>query len=243
LKPIAIIPARGGSKRIPGKNIRPLNGKPALTYAVENALASKLFSEVYVSTDSLQIQSIANACGANYSPLRPSFLSNDSASTLEVISFEANRLKDLNDAFENICCIYPLTPLLKEENLIESFKIFSEGHWNYLCAILKEDSQKQRHFKLGNDSKISNLSLPQMQVRTQDLDEYFVDAGQFYWGTSKAWIEGIPIFGDRTCGYLMSKLDAVDVDNLEDLHLLEILMQNRNSKSNPLKYVNGKVIL
>jgi N-acylneuraminate cytidylyltransferase len=224
---IAVIPARAGSKRIPNKNIYPLMNKPVIAYAIENALNSGLFSEVFVSTDSQEIASVAQAFGAKIRDLRKPELSDDRATTIEVISdFVASSLKS-QECPDFICCIYPVTPLLSAERLHEGFNLLTQYPSEFIFAALPTDSSPERNFLIETDLKIVFARTGNENTRTQDLQKYFRDAGQFYWGSRESWIKNNSILGAECRAVEFEKYEVIDVDEIEDMTLIETLLKGK----------------
>lgn len=222
---IAVIPARAGSKRIPNKNIYEIMGKPVIAYAISNALNSGLFSQVFVSTDSPEIAKIAQSFGATVGKLREPNLSGDHATTIEVISgFVASDLEaQIYPDF--ICCIYPVTPLLTTDRLQESFNLVREHPSNFVFAATPTDSHPGRNFRIDKNLQAIFEYGNQVDARTQDLGLYFQDAGQFYWGATKTWVESESILGRNCRAVKLKKYEVVDVDEIEDMKLVEMLLK------------------
>ena len=222
---IAVIPARGGSKRIPRKNIKLFHGLPVIAYAINAARESELFDEIIVSTDDEEIAAVANSFGATIPWLRAKKLSDDYATTVSVMQDAVKRLELSQFNLENICCIYPATPFLKPAFLSEGLKILREGDWSYVFSGLKSSIPLQRIFSLGNSKKVEML-FPEYEVtRTQDLENYYSDAGQFYWGRKSAWDSGLPIFSSRSTILEIPSESAIDIDTPEDWHRAELLFE------------------
>jgi len=220
---IAVIPARGGSKRIPRKNIKLFHGLPVIAYAIKAAKESDVFDEVFVSTDDEEIAEIAISFGATIPWMRPKALSDDYATTISVMQHAAKKLKtDLVDT-KNICCIYPATPLLKPRFLSEGLKVLEEGDWSYAFSGIKSSTHPQRFFSLGSSNGVEMLFPEYETTRSQELADFFYDAGQFYWGTKSAWESGLPIFSSKSTIVEMPSGSAVDIDTLEDWHYAEAL--------------------
>jgi N-acylneuraminate cytidylyltransferase len=223
---IAVIPARGGSKRIPRKNIKEFNGKPAISYAIKAALESQVFSEVIVSTDDEEIAEYSRSQGAKIPWLRSEQLSNDFATTSQVMQDAVQNLE--SDNFDNVCCIYPVTPLLRPKYISEGLRVLNDGNWDYVFSAIKNDSNPQRFFTLNSSNSVSML-FPEFELtRTQDLQQTFCDAGQFYWGKKSAWLDKRPIFDSLSTIIEMSKEDAVDIDTFSHWKLAEYLYSARS---------------
>ena len=222
---IAVIPARAGSKRIPDKNIFPILNKPAISYAIQTALKSELFSDVFVSTDSPAIASVAQSFGATVRNLRDPELSNDHATTIEVISgFVESNLQPLEYP-DFVCCIYPVTPLLTVGRLYEGFNLVLQHPSEFIFAALPTNSSPERNFRIDSDFKAILEQASNADTRTQDLHQYFQDAGQFYWGSTESWIKRKSILGTECRAVKLNKHEVIDVDDIEDMNLLATLMR------------------
>jgi pseudaminic acid cytidylyltransferase len=218
---IAVIPARGGSKRIPRKNIRPFLGKAIISYAIENAISSQLFSEVVVTTDDDEIAKLSESLGAKCYWIRSQELSNDFAPTIDVIQDAAQKLWEKE--FDYLCCIYPATPLLNTEHLISGLKLIETGLWDYVLSAIKLESNLQRSFTQGLDGELRQLFPNNELVRTQDLLPVFSDAGQFYWGKRISWEKRKPIFSSKTTLVPFQHDEVIDIDDLAHWDLAEQL--------------------
>ncbi len=223
---IAIIPARGGSKRIPRKNIKLFQGIPVIAYAIKTAQDSRVFSEIYVSTDDEEIASIAKSFGAQVPRLRTKELSNDFATTLSVIKDEVIKLKLEVGNIQNVCCIYPATPLLESKLLRKGLEILESGDWNYVFPGVQVGAPLERVFTLGTSSEVKMITPEHINTRTQDLPRAFYDAGQFYWGKASAWESGLPIFSSSSTILEMPRDSLVDIDTIEDWHYAERLFES-----------------
>jgi pseudaminic acid cytidylyltransferase len=220
---IAIIPARGGSKRVPRKNIKLFHGLPIISYAIATAAKASVFDEIIVSTEDLEIAEIARQFGATTPWVRSKSLAGDSVSTLRVLQEEVKNLESKFGRTENVCCIYPATPLLEPASLLMGLQILETSNWDYVISAVKNDMTPQRSFTLGESANI-NLLLPQYEfTRTQDLEISYHDAGQFYWGKKTSWTSGRPFFSSNSTIVELPKDSAVDIDTLDDWHYAEKL--------------------
>jgi pseudaminic acid cytidylyltransferase len=229
---VAIIPARGGSKRIPKKNIRPFHGVPVIGYAIKLALESQIFSEVIVSTDDQEIAEVAISFGASVPWLRSSELSDDYATTVSVMQDAVTRIEKKYSNLENVCCIYPVTPLLKSEQLRKSLWMLKDGNWDYVIGATSSKTPPERFLSIGDNSEII-MRFPEHEVsRTQDFPKAFHDAGQFYWGKKISWESALPLFTSRSTILELPSECAIDVDTLDDWHyterIFEIYGKDRN---------------
>ncbi len=223
---LCIIPARGGSKRIPRKNIKPFLGKPIIAYSIEAALKSNLFDEVMVSTDDTEIAEIAKKHGAKVPFMRSKKNSDDFATTMDVLQEVIESYKKKDQTFEFVCCIYPCAPLLTVENLLEAFDKLTKNNKKTVFPIIEFSFPIQRALKLED----SNLSFDQPEFalsRSQDLPKRYHDAGQFYFFRVKTLMEEQKIIGDSVGAIVISEMDAQDIDNETDWKLAEIKYQLR----------------
>ena len=220
---IAIIPARGGSKRIPRKNIRNFYGRPMISYAIQKAQESLLFDQIIVSTDDDEIALVSEGLGASVPWRRSLKLSDDFTSTLDVVQDAVKRIKNEVSPDSKICCIYPAIPLLGVEYLEMGATKIKEDSWDYVLSATVNQSPIQRSFTLGHSQRV-HLNYPEHEfTRTQDLPASYHDAGQFYWGSIQAWSQRIPIFSARTTVVEIPNDQAIDIDTETDWLLAERL--------------------
>lgn len=227
---IAIITARGGSKRIPRKNIRNFHGKPIIAYAIEVAINSKIFDEVMVSTDDEEIAEIAKKFGAEVPFMRNDKTSDDYATTSDVLIEVLNEYNKLNKKIETFCCIYPTAPFVTEKKLIESDELFSKTDADSLVSIVKFSFPPQRGF-LKDEKNIVNFREPEFKLtRSQDLDPIFHDAGQFYWGKANKFLESKSLITHNTVGFELNENEVQDIDTEEDWKIAEIKFSLLNNQ-------------
>jgi pseudaminic acid cytidylyltransferase len=222
---IAIIPARQGSKRIKEKNIKKFLGKPIISYAIKKALKTKLFDYVVVSTDSLKIKKISEKFGAKVFFLRPKKISDDKATTQEVIKHALKWFKNNNMQFNYVCCIYPTSILTKPNDLIKSYRLIKNSKWSFVMSAQKYSTQIERSFNL-KDNKIILYNKKKFYKNSQDFKDFYHDAGQFYWGSSKIWYSKNSLNNKSTI-YQLKKHQAVDINTLEDWKFAEKLYKLR----------------
>jgi len=225
---VAIIPARSGSKRIKNKNIKNFYNKPIIYYAIKAAKDSKLFNKIIVSTDSEKIGLIAKKFGAEFSFIRPKYLSGDRAGTREVILHSVRWIKKNYKEPKFVCCIYPTAALLRPIDLKKSFKIIKSLKWNYIFSAVKNSYPIDRAFNLTADKRVTMVNKENFLKRSQDFKDSYHDSGQFCWGTYKGWCNQKVIFGKNSSIYLMSALKAHDIDNLDDWEILKKLYKYRS---------------
>ena len=215
---LAIIPARGGSKRIPRKNIKFFLGKPIIAYSIEAALKSKLFDEVMVSTDDEEIAKIAISYGATVPFLRSAKNANDFAVLADVVEEVVTQHKQ---SFDNICCILPTAPFVTERIIVEAHTKLIEGNFDSIFPVLEFSFPIQRSLKI-KDGKVAMVWSENLNTRSQDLEPRYHDTGQFYWLKSSAFNKEKKLFTDNSSAIIISELQAQDIDTETDWKLAEI---------------------
>jgi len=223
---IAIIPARGGSKRIPRKNIRPFHGKPIIAYSIEVALKSKLFDRVIVSTDDDEIAEVARQFGAEVPFMRPRDLANDFATTQVVIEHAINWLLEAGQSVEYVCCIYATSPFMTVQQLCEAVSKKNPTDMVFPCA--KFPSEIQRSFKIVEGKSIM-FQPENFRTRTQDLEKAYFNAGTFILGSVSTWLNKDHIALNGTPIIIDSEL-VCDIDTEEDWIKAELKMTNLSLK-------------
>ncbi len=227
---IAIIPARGGSKRIPRKNVFPIQGIPMIGYAILAAKKSELFEKVIVSTDDAEIGAIAKSFGAEVPQYRSTELSDDFATTIDVLADAINSSWLGKSNPQYVCCIYATTPLLQATHLIESYKLIKDQDVDYVFPAAPFKHTVQRAFQLRQDNGLQMIFPEHFSTRSQDLEPTFHDVGQFYWGKTEAWAKRKPIFSARSRIMKVDSNEFVDIDNLSDLAVVAEILENRKKK-------------
>ena len=218
---IAIIPARGGSKRIPRKNIKNFLGKPIIGYAIEAAINSKLFDRIIVSTEDQEIANIAKSFGAEVPFLRSTENSSDFATTAAVIEEVIDQLETNKQIFDIICCIYPTAPFVTASTLINSFAKFKEFDGDSLFPVCKFGVPPQR--ALVRKLNTVTMQNPQHEnTRSQDLEPLYHDAGQFYWVKSRSFMTEKTLYTKNSVFYEVDELLTQDIDNPVDWQLAEL---------------------
>ncbi len=219
----AIIPARGGSKRIPRKNIRRFAGKPMIAYAIEAARACELFDHVIVSTDDQEIADIAEGFGAKVPFRRPPELADDWTPTIPVIQHVIAAWRDLGGEITHACCIYPGVPFIQAADLTRGLELLkSQGGEGYVFPVTSFPSPIQRALRREENGKLTPFNPEHVLTRTQDLEPAYFDAGQFYWGGVKSWMTGISIH-DHGHAIVIPEWRVVDIDTEEDWTRAELL--------------------
>jgi N-acylneuraminate cytidylyltransferase len=217
---IAIIPARGGSKRIPRKNIKDFLGKPIIAYSIKAALESKLFEEVMVSTDDEEIAEIARKYGANVPFTRSRENANDYATTFDVLVEVFEAYKNLSKTFDVGCCIYPTAPFISAETLQKAFDLLQTQNLDSVYPVQKFSFPPQRGV-IFQDNKLRWQSPENAQARSQDLTPLYHDVGQFYFFKTEKLIKNRSILTENTNGIVISEMDAHDIDTEEDWQVAE----------------------
>lgn len=218
---LCIIPARGGSKRIPRKNIKIFLGKPIIVYSIEAAIKSRLFDEVMVSTDDEEIAQIAKKYGASVPFLRQSETATDYATTFDVINEVIREYNKQNKKFEFVCCIYACAPFVTVDKLIESFNLLQKGMYDSVFPIMPFSFPIQRALKIEDDKV--HFFYPEFSVsRSQDLVKSYHDAGQFYWIKISDCFVKNGILTDNSGSIVISELEGQDIDNETDWKLAEL---------------------
>jgi pseudaminic acid cytidylyltransferase len=225
---IAIIPARGGSKRIKNKNIKSFNRRPIIFWSIKTAIKSKIFNKVIVSTDNLKIKKIAQKYGAEVPFLRPKNISGDYATTRDVIKHAMNFYNKNLNKIEDFCCIYPTSPLLNEKTLIRAFKIYKKNKKKkYVFSAVKFSYPVQRGFSIDNKNQVKPIDKKKFGKRSQDLKNVYHDAGQFYFGNTEMLKKNINIFSNKSYPIILSEEIVQDIDTITDWKIAEIKFKNR----------------
>lgn len=219
---IAVIPARGGSKRIPRKNIKIFAGKPMIAYAIDAAKASGLFDHIIVSTDDQEIAGIARQHGAEMPFIRPPELADDYTPTVPVIAHAIKACRKLGWPIEFACCIYPGVPFLRVEDLVEALDLLCNSSAAYSFPVTEFPSAIQRALRRLPDGRMTPFYPEFELMRTQDLDPAYHDAGQFYWGKAESWLTDSRVHANGI-GLIIPSWRVVDIDTLEDWERAEVL--------------------
>lgn len=220
---IAIIPARGGSKRIPRKNVRDFAGKPMIGYAIEAAQACDAIERVVVSTDDEEIAAIADALGAELPFRRPQALADDLTPTVPVIAHAITACRELEWDVSHVCCIYPGVPFIRTADLEAALRLLGEhGDEGYVFPVAGFPSPIQRALKRDKDGTVAPFDPRHAGTRTQDLTPAYFDAGQFYWAAADTWLTDTPIHSDGRA-IVLPEWRVVDIDTPEDWDRAEVL--------------------
>ncbi|MEI8081916.1 MAG: pseudaminic acid cytidylyltransferase [Actinomycetes bacterium] len=220
---VAVIPARGGSKRIPRKNIRMMSGQPLIGWAIQAALESQAFDQVVVSTDDPEIAAVAVDFGATVPFVRPVELSDDFTGTVPVIAHAIAELARQGHGFELVCCIYPAAIFVSPQDIAQSGRLLAEsGTARYVSTVARYAVPIQEAMEIDEQGRIRVLHPEHLQMRTQDYPERWHDAGQLYWGRTEAWTELVPVF-ESAVGYPLAAWRVQDIDSEEDWKRAELI--------------------
>lgn len=213
---LAVIPARGGSKRIPRKNIKLFYGKPMIAWSIEAALQSGCFDQVIVSTDDAEIAEVARQHGATVPFMRPAELSDDHTGTIPVIRHAVEWFNAQGLAVEQVCCLYATAPFVRVEDIQRGLKTLSETGCDYAFSVTSYPFPIQRAIYITEQGRVEMFNPKHFNTRSQDLEEAYHDAGQFYWGRASAWLQGKMIFSPDSAPVLLPRHRVQDIDTPED---------------------------
>lgn len=220
---VAIIPARGGSKRIPRKNIKLFAGLPIIAYSIKAAQASGLFDRIIVTTDDEEIADVARRFGAEIPFIRPPELSDDHTATIPVIAHALQTLQANGDVIDAACCIYATAPFIRPQDIMDAYNALITHHKHYAFPVTTFPFPIFRGVKRDAEGNIAMFWPEHFATRSQDLEEAYHDVGQFYWGTSDAWLGGKPIFSDAATTIVLPRHLVQDIDTLEDWERAQLM--------------------
>ena len=214
---LAVIPARGGSKRIPRKNIKDFCGKPMIAWSVTAAQESGCFDRIIVSTDDAEIAEVAKAAGAEVPFMRPAELSDDHTGTIPVIGHAIEWMRD-QAGFNatQVCALYATAPFVQAEDLQRGWQALYTTGMDYAFAVTSYAFPIQRAIRLTPEGGVEMFDPSQFAKRSQDLEDAYHDAGQFYWGKASAWLAGAPIFTHAAVPVMLPRHRVQDIDTMED---------------------------
>ena len=223
---IAIIPARGGSKRIPRKNVRPFCGRPMIAWAIDAARTSALFDHIIVSTDDAEIAETARNLGADVPFMRPPELADDHAGTIPVMAHATQWAQAQGWPLEAVCCIYPTAAMISPDDLAEGLRLLNEGSRDFVFTATDYASPIFRAFRQTEDGGVEMVFPEHFGTRSQDLPRALHDAAQFYWGRPEAWLTATTLFGPRSAALLIPRWRVQDIDTPEDWVRAEALFRS-----------------
>jgi pseudaminic acid cytidylyltransferase len=227
---LAIIPARGGSKRIPGKNIKTFAGKPIIAHSIEKAILSGLFSEIMVSTDDEKIAKIALEYGAKVPFFRSEKTADDFAPLADVVEEVLMQYNLTGQQFDNCCCILPTAPFITDARIVEAFNMLISKQFDSVFPVTRFGYPIQRALKIENDS-ISMMWPENISARSQDLMPAYHDSGQFYWLNVSKFLQSKKIFASYSGAIVLSDLEVQDIDTEDDWHIAELKYQLIQTKA------------
>lgn len=222
---VIVIPARGGSKRIPRKNIRDFAGMPMIAWSIKAALACSGVSRVLVSTDDDAIAKVAGEFGAEVPFIRPANLADDFASTADVMHHAVQWLTQQSTTSEAVCCLYATAPFVSADWLEKGLAALQQSQWDYVFSATEFDYPVQRALRLLPTGGAGFVQPEFAASRSQDLEPLLHDAGQFYWGRAEAFAERRPILGERSQPLMLPRRLVVDIDTEEDWFIAQALFE------------------
>jgi pseudaminic acid cytidylyltransferase len=220
---VALIPARGGSKRIPLKNVRPFMGKPIIAYSIEAARACGLFDRIIVSTDSTEVAEVARAQGAEAPFVRHTELADDHTGTNAVVKHALTWLAAKGEVVEYACCNYATAPFVRPETLRDSFRLLAASDYQFAFSVTSFPSAVERALRVDASGAVRPIWPDKMQARSQDLEPAYYDAAQFYWGRGRAFLENVPMASPSSLAIVVPRHIVQDIDTLEDWRHAELM--------------------
>lgn len=219
---VAVIPARGGSKRIPGKNIKPFFGKPMIAWSIEAAQKSGLFDRIFVSTDDEEIAQVAERWGAEVPFMRPPELANDHAGLTEVVTHATYWSMEAGMEVEAVCCLLATAPFMQTADIRQGWEALATGDWAYAFAATDFAAPIFRAFRQTQEGGVEMFFPEHFTTRSQDLPVALHDAAQFYWGTTSAWLEGKRVFERSSKPIIIPRWRVQDIDTPDDWQRAEL---------------------
>ncbi len=228
---IAIIPARGGSKRIPRKNVKEFCGKPMIAWSIQTAHESGCFERVLVSTDDPEIAEVAEAHGAEVPFMRPAELSDDYTGTIPVISHAIRWQANHGSPATQVCCLYATAPFVQAEDLQRGLELLNHSGADFALSVTSFAFPIQRAFRITSEQRVEMFQPEHLNTRSQDLEEAWHDAGQFYWGHAAVWLDQKPFFAHQAMPVRIPRHLAQDIDTPEDWARAEWMYRSWKSLS------------
>ena len=222
---VAIIPARGGSKRIPRKNIKIFCGQPMISWSIRAAVDSGCFDRIIVSTDDDEIAQVAQTYGAETPFVRPTELSDDFSGTIPVVAHAIEWLNKFGKIADEVCCIYATAPFIQAVDLQRGLAALQVSEADYVFSVTSYPFPIQRAVRITPDQRVEMFQPENFSVRSQDLEEAWHDAGQFYWGRANAWLVGKPIFTADAAPLILPRYRVQDIDTPEDWQRAEYMFR------------------
>ena len=229
---LAVIPARGGSKRIPRKNIKLFCGKPMIAWSIEAAQQSGCFDQVVVSSDDVEIAEVARYYGAKVPFMRPAALSGDHAGTAAVVAHAIDWFATQGQMPEQVCCLYATAPFVLAEDLRRGLAVLTETGGDYAFSVTSYAFPIQRAIRITPAGRVDMFSPEYFNTRSQDLEEAYHDAGQFYWGHANAWLQRQMIFSQAAAPVMLPRYRVQDIDTPEDWTRAELMFKALQTQIN-----------
>jgi N-acylneuraminate cytidylyltransferase len=225
---LAIIPARGGSKRIPRKNIKEFAGRPMIDWSIRAAIESDRFDRIIVSTDDVEIAETVRQLGGEVPFLRPAELADDYTGTSDVIRHAIRWIAQNDRMPGRVCCIYATAPFLRADDIAKGCDLLEESGAEFVFSATSYAFPIQRAIRLTPERRVEMLMPDQFGIRSQDLEEAYHDAGQFYWGRSEAWLSGKPVFSLSATALVLPRYRVQDIDTPDDWLRAELMFKALN---------------
>lgn len=225
---IAVIPARGGSKRIPRKNIRMFCGKPIIAYSIAAAQQTELFDQIVVSTDDEEIASVAREFGATTPFIRPKEIADDFTGTNAVVKHAVAWFNERANDVVHACCLYATAPFLQARFIKEGFEALTRSDALFAFSVTSYAFLIQRAVRITADGRVDAIYPEHRMTRSQDLEHAYHDAGQFYWGTARAFLDDAPLFAPHAIGIILPRHLVQDIDTPEDWTRAELMYRAAN---------------
>jgi pseudaminic acid cytidylyltransferase len=220
---LCVIPARGGSKRIPRKNIKFFYEQPIIGYSIKAAIASQCFDRIIVSTNDQEIAEVAQSFGAEVPFIRPDELSNDYAATIPVVKHAIEWFNEQGQSPIDVCCLYATAPFVSAKSIRKAYAQFKETQADYCFTVTSFNFPIQRAIKLTQENRIDMFYPEYFDTRSQDLKEAYHDAGQFYWGRAEAFKQQKPFFSKYSSPFILPRHLVQDIDTEEDWRRAELM--------------------
>jgi N-acylneuraminate cytidylyltransferase len=232
---LAVIPARGGSKRIPRKNIKPFCGLPMIAWSIRAAIQSQCFDRIIVSTDDAEIAAVAKAHGAEVPFVRPANLSDDHTGTIPVIAHAIDWHIQHAEAVTEVCCIYATAPFVQAADLLLGLQMLQSTDADYAFSVTSYNFPIQRAIRINAEQRVEMFQPQHFTTRSQDLEDAYHDAGQFYWGRAEAWLAESVIFGPASVAVLLPWHRVQDIDTPKDWERAEWMFKALQALANCAK--------
>lgn len=228
---IAVIPARGGSKRIPRKNIKPFGGLPMIAWSIRAAFASQCFDRIIVSTDDDEISKVAQAHGAEVPFVRPAELSDDHTGTIAVVAHAIEWQNAHSTAATDVCCLYATAPFVQPSDIAHGYEVLRSSEADYAFSVTSYAFPIQRAIRITPSQRVQMFQPEHFTTRSQDLEEAWHDAGQFYWGRAHAWLTHQPVFTEAAAPVPLPRYRVQDIDTPEDWERAEWLLKSMQTNT------------